>query len=266
MWPFKRKPPPPRIPRSPQPLNWNPQAYFALLGQQPMPRESDFSGQPLTVPGTILGLRTLHLAGDRLYSPSRAFFVWKPGENVSICSLTGYGITGCADFAHCKCGFYAYTNGSNIYYGPDRAAQMWFGDEPAVRVATLVEGYGKVVTGSKGFRAQKMRILAMAMEEEKNILKSWPTLAPFGVPVYHTQDAMLKEHPLPEQPKKSAPPFPKPQIRASQVARGLGPVHNHGPFAVDAAYCRQRKVKFKGEWVTRGDCLNDDGTGKDEIF
>jgi hypothetical protein len=49
----------------------------------------------------------------------------------------------------CSCGFYAYLNGFNEY-------------NHATRVTGVIEGYGETLIGSRGFRAQKARILAIA--------------------------------------------------------------------------------------------------------
>lgn len=52
-------------------------------------------------------------------------------------------------YAGCSCGFYAYLNGFNEY-------------NHYTRVTGVIEGYGETLIGSRGFRAQKARILAIA--------------------------------------------------------------------------------------------------------
>lgn len=56
--------------------------------------------------------------------------------------------------ADCACGFYAYYEGSNDYARPEH-------------VSGVVEGYGRTVVGSRGFRTQKARILALYWPEPK---------------------------------------------------------------------------------------------------
>jgi len=55
---------------------------------------------------------------------------------------------GGAPGADCKCGFYGYYEGSNDYASPDT-------------VAAVVEGFGRTVVGTRGFRASKARIRAL---------------------------------------------------------------------------------------------------------
>lgn len=119
-------------------------------------------------------------------------------------------------FADCHCGFYAYNDpawcevgqGSNIVTG-------------------VVEAYGRVVIGSKGFRAEKVRVRALALpqadadlsyhdptfcpvctDEERDQCRTasgWvPRVArdlqaawePLGVRFYPSMTDMLKAHPL----------------------------------------------------------------------
>ena len=117
---------------------------------------------------------------------------WRPGENIAKCLsartngtpwdtndryfyevagiginetfdseptlMTGYSSTGCGDgnlnsMVHpdCTCGFYAYHNQRSVGYGVRHGA----------RVLAVVEGYGKLVVGTLGYRAQKARIVAV---------------------------------------------------------------------------------------------------------
>lgn len=54
----------------------------------------------------------------------------------------------------CGCGFYGYYDGSNDY-------------KSGARVSAVIEGYGETVIGTRGFRAQKARILALCIREPK---------------------------------------------------------------------------------------------------
>lgn len=135
--------------------------------------------------------------------------VWTPGQNESTCrtdglavsframSMTLYGHTGGYvpfsaeplprpdphSLVDCKCGFYGYYDGSNDYHKPER-------------VSGVVEGYGEVVIGTRGFRATKARIVALYI----------PDTVPYGVaarvrhnyretPCFDTFEAMVTEHP-----------------------------------------------------------------------
>lgn len=67
-------------------------------------------------------------------------------------------------FLGCSCGFYAYYNGYNEYLDSNA-------------IVGIIEGYGETVIGTRGFRSQKARIVALApvvplekMEEEKEML------------------------------------------------------------------------------------------------
>jgi hypothetical protein len=111
--------------------------------------------------GSIQGVRTWSLDGQgRLTGVSHQRF-WKPGENVSVCA-TQQGV--CEDEActHCKsarkrerhhfdptcqCGFWAYYEHSFSSNG---------------RVPGVIEGYGRTTVGTKGFRSEKARVLALA--------------------------------------------------------------------------------------------------------
>lgn len=57
------------------------------------------------------------------------------------------------DFGTCSCGFYGYFDGSDDYH--DRG-----------RISAVVEAYGEVVIGTRGFRAMKARILAIRVKAE----------------------------------------------------------------------------------------------------
>lgn len=137
--------------------------------------------------------------------------VWTPGENLAECrqdslsaglrslSITLYGHTGGYvpfstetqqrstrdphSLVGCKHGFYGYYDGSNDYYRPDR-------------VSGVIEGYGEVVVGTRGFRATKARIIALHI----------PADVPYGmrqrvqrnyrdIPCFDTFEAMVAEHP-----------------------------------------------------------------------
>lgn len=142
----------------------------------------DCTGIALAV-GSVRGIRTFDVdALGRLTAVTRKS-VWRPGENTATCPLltqeqyeerhveedeqeTGYEVTYhlsgfssgwltagpryCRGIAHpmCSCGFYAYHDGS-VY--------------PTGQVTGVIEGYGKTTVGTKGFRCEKARIVALAL-------------------------------------------------------------------------------------------------------
>lgn len=135
-----------------------------------------------------LGLAITPVRGIRSFTISAAGWLggvvykqdWLPGENVAHCYQREYSPDRCThprkpaplrmhnywwgngehyelntvehDFERCRHGFYAYYDGSNNY--------GVYGD-----VTACVEGYGKVLVGTRGFRATKARIVAFCFSE-----------------------------------------------------------------------------------------------------
>ncbi|AKU15781.1 hypothetical protein [Luteipulveratus mongoliensis] len=97
----------------------------------------------------------------------------------------------------CKCGFYAYFDGSADYYETAR--------DEGVALAAVIEGYGVCTTGSRGFRASKARIVALIVppayiEDDlrtsirvRKVLRNYP-----DVPVYASDTEAIAAHPLTE--------------------------------------------------------------------
>lgn len=152
------------------------------------------SARPFAM-GVLVGLRTWRLDMDGalrgLTYPQR----WASGENVAHCLVTKYtdnidlaGLILLSSFrathgwdftgdepslqspreipdpcdgveADCACGFYAYhdnaVNGYGIHSGSDGRS-----------VIGIVEGYGRIVLGPKGFRCQKARIVALVVPRD----------------------------------------------------------------------------------------------------
>ena len=135
--------------------------------------------------------------------------VWTPGENERECYsindkmaymaslMTSYIVGGVPvaepkptpsnrpphSLPGCKCGFYGYYDGSNDYGKP-------------ARVSGVIEGYGEVVIGTRGFRATKARIVALTIEADVP-----PHLAAkvrhnyADVPFYESFAQMVTAHP-----------------------------------------------------------------------
>ena len=142
------------------------------------------------VAGSLIGLRTWRLDDDGVLRGITYGQAWTGGENVARCLvtrkadalddtmrrvLTAYGLnlggSSIWDFssdeptivadrvpdpcdgieADCACGFYAYHDPAILQYG----------GSPEPRVTGIVEAYGRMVVGPKGFRAGKARIVAL---------------------------------------------------------------------------------------------------------
>jgi hypothetical protein len=140
------------------------------------------------------------LRGVRSWSVSPAGFLhgltyaqrWKPGENEAVCLSEAFYYGSGVDLCECgcgvakdvtgriiggkatqkwrqvphsvntedTCGYYALTDGSY----PDSYTPRWSQTGTLLPVvAGLVEGYGTVVVGSCGFRAQKVRVAALVV-------------------------------------------------------------------------------------------------------
>lgn len=145
---------------------------------------SDFDGRQLAI-GVARGVRSFDVDEFGRLKGVQFADVWRPGENIARCGLTvvedGWELD--AEFSHgygrpvyvnkktgertpvppmrpakpeshsltdCRHGFYAYFDGSNDYRSD-------------ARISAVVEGYGEVLIGSRGFRAGKARIVALCI-------------------------------------------------------------------------------------------------------
>lgn len=209
----------------------------------------DFGRRPL-IAGTILGVRTWHVeqpTSPRLHGSVHPV-EWSAGENVARCIFANAlirrilkGDDGDGDHdllsLDCTCGFYAYFDGVHAENYRDRRAHNVGVDrlrEDATDrprdererllderdltgtcdVVGVIEGYGRIVVGDKGFRAEKARILAIARPDVPLGISSsrryWDnkrTIRTEGAfdalianypraAVFSTVDAMLGEFPL----------------------------------------------------------------------
>ena len=171
----------------------------------------DFNERPL-VAGSLIGVRAFNVQAGLLVSPARPT-IFRPGENVAVCKRTdlewaiarwdaairkAYKLPPVAILPNghaggsidCSCGFYAYT---------DTGRNIWL---MARSVAALIEGYGRATVGSRGFRVEKARLVALI----DPLSMFWPALTgeDFSevranypdVPVYASQDEAIAAHPL----------------------------------------------------------------------
>lgn len=138
------------------------------------------SGVALAV-GSVRGVRTFNVDKyGRLRGVSHDA-IWKPGENVATCRRSSHdaiyqtlqrtlsrsvysnsayttseltSASACPGLAHpkCACGFYAYHDGSRYSLG---------------EVVGVIDGYGSTTIGTKGFRCEKARIVALVLEGQR---------------------------------------------------------------------------------------------------
>lgn len=95
----------------------------------------------------------------------------------------------------CQCGFYAYFDGGNDYltnasYASGGMFAIYMRDEDkAPRIGAIVEGWGTCTVGTRGFRAEKARVLALVIPEStaarhevafQKVQRNYPGLAAFA--------------------------------------------------------------------------------------
>ena len=197
---------------------------------------SEFADRPLFV-GTIRGIRgfDLEMAPDNKYVPKSLYVddYWHEGEMVSTCKIPknsgtvtyymGYAFTYddensniCKGFmsSECSCGFHAYHQYVRLLkvWDPGTKSKK---STPAVNhflqnaeAIGIVEGYGRVVVGDAGFRAEKMRLVALAPKSvsKSHVAKSkMETLAAAealrdslpNITIYDDWKDLLKDYPDP---------------------------------------------------------------------
>jgi len=175
---------------------------------------SDYDGIDFAI-GSVRGFRRWKVEADGILKPvSHYSGGWMPGDNHAECSchpkaeqvpkiddepysernkrIEEWRKT--ATFEDMACGFYAYFDGRDANgYGSD-----------GLVVSGVIEGFGEVLIGTKGFRAKKARILALSVAPLGGIWKldefvvnkiraNYP-----GVPVFESELAMRAEFPAPQ--------------------------------------------------------------------
>ena len=158
---------------------------------EPAYRDSSCSGSAPLVVGTALGRRTFYLDEGGIFRGVTYRAPWRDGENVAQCFVTkrigptfmapshwhssvapyynggvifdadpdvepklatGHGWDRCEGLApNCGCGFYAYHTAETQYAVSG----------PGCKCVGIIEAYGKLVLGDKGYRASKARIAAI---------------------------------------------------------------------------------------------------------
>lgn len=154
---------------------------------------SEFSDRPL-IAGSILGLRSFRVTDDGvLTGVMHQQCRFGPGVNEAICLnvLSRYVSAAMARIMRkkfgwpdpverphqaaekgCTCGFYAYFDGSNDYALYWRLERM-FHSAPA-GFTGIIEGTGLVTVGSRGFRAEKARLVALVVPDaDVQVKRPW---------------------------------------------------------------------------------------------
>lgn len=176
---------------------------------------SDYDGIDFAI-GSVRGFRRWKVDATGALAPVSysGRGKWAPGENISECSchpnleqlpkVEGEDYKDriervkawkeSASFEQMNCGFYAYFDGKD--------GGGYGSTDPGV--CGVIEGYGEVLIGTKGFRAKKARILALAVPDFDGIWKldefvvnkireNYPK-----IPLFASEMAMRAEFPAPQ--------------------------------------------------------------------
>jgi hypothetical protein len=150
----------------------------------------EYSGKEETlVPGTLRGYRVwkTNFAGDRLWSTNILNSAWNNDINEAKCAAPGnaYVRDHIAPVHRCACGFYAKYNPFDL---KDIVNSVLGGC-----VSGAVDFHGKIQLGTRGFRAQYAKIVAISIDTW--LLNTDDLLHAYGVPVYDSMDSLVKDFP-----------------------------------------------------------------------
>lgn len=130
--------------------------------------KAEFNGRPF-VAGSLTGIRAFKVDADGHLTGVVHEQVWTPDVNEASCEIgdlarsiqrnieslaRAMGAPPTERRPHhvaglgCQCGFYAYFKGQNSYMGSGQ-------------IAGIVEGYGVCTVGTRGFRAERARLVAL---------------------------------------------------------------------------------------------------------
>ena len=159
--------------------------------------------------GSVRGFRWWRVgSGVDLLSPWRGPVRWTPGENEASC-LGRRGMLGWktsraphpmgSPAAECECGFYALHSLPELSEEPGRSIWEIDADTSGGRhglVLGVVEGYGRVLIGTAGWRARFGQILALFSASDPASAYGAPLVdvaARYDVPLYRSLPAMASE-------------------------------------------------------------------------
>lgn len=182
----------------------------------------EFSGSGFSA-GAVQGARAWNIDDDGWLVGVMRPQVWVPGENHAECRrfvlppvrsviINGSSVPVTVSpgrvsvepaehpIQDCGHGFYAFYEGSNDYGRP-------------ARVSGVIQGYGKTVIGSRGFRCMKARILAITFGDEVSEQQRAKVTANYpGSPVFDSFDEMVAAYP-PDRGETEPPIEPNEWVR-----------------------------------------------------
>ena len=117
-----------------------------------MSRATEYGTSDTLVPNGLRGYRFWHMFNGRLIALHNKY-VWKPDVNESGCNYRPFAAPGAHTFdPTCTCGFYAR-------YSPEDLSDIPMPYKKTI--VGVIEATGRVAHGTRGFRAEKTRILAI---------------------------------------------------------------------------------------------------------
>ena len=163
--------------------------------------DSEFAGLALSL-DPVRGVRSFRIAN---YGHDLTGVVykqrWNTGENVAQCrkfetflsaehakfefetpSDTRYQTAPSDTMLECRHGFYAYYDGSSDFF-----------TSSDTMLTGIVNGYGEVLIGTRGFRSMKAEIIALHIPEKRalvNIRRNYSS-----IPIFDSLETMVKEFP-----------------------------------------------------------------------
>jgi hypothetical protein len=81
-----------------------------------------------------------------------------PGEKKPVIEHRLAGVS-------CQCGFYAYFDGGNDYLVQPGASITYGPEDKAPRIGAIIEGWGVCTIGTRGFRAEKAKVVALIIPD-----------------------------------------------------------------------------------------------------
>lgn len=153
--------------------------------------------------GSLFGYRRFKVdSWNRIRPWADIPYIWTPGENVAKCLKTAMYSTYSLSFSsssvprsaphraphhECDCGFYA-----RFVYDDDVIEETW---NLPTGVLGVIEAYGRAEVGTKGFRAEKAKIVALWLPGRKqHLAERLPELYP-DVAIYKTKAELFDAHP-----------------------------------------------------------------------
>lgn len=154
----------------------------------------DYSGTEL-VPGKLRGYRIWRIPSSKrlVLKSTNATYEWEPGDNRATCDNIHIKYSA-APTPYCACGFYAkYKSNSPEFLGMAISS--------ASSVIGVIDAWGKIQLGTKGFRAQYARIVAIAPFVPITIANRNTTkfiAESYGVEFYERVEYLTEVYPAPD--------------------------------------------------------------------